>query len=103
MPFLSHGYSDLKELNFKEFFWRLYTKGFDEEDLLSNAAQVAYFFSVRPVSVAAFSGKHFRHRAWFRQRFKNRDVSVSQTGNAGFRLRIGAEDHRRSNGKQHRR
>jgi len=44
MPFLSHGYSDLKELNFKEFFWRLYTKGFDEEDLLSNAAQVAYFF-----------------------------------------------------------
>ncbi len=44
MPLLSHGYSDLKELNFKEFFWRLYTKGFDEEDLLSNAAQVAYFF-----------------------------------------------------------
>ena len=44
MPLLSHGYKDLRELSVKDFFWRLYTKGFDEEDLLSSAAQVAYFF-----------------------------------------------------------
>ncbi len=44
MPLLSFKYSDLKEISLKDFFWRLYTKAFDEEDLLSNAAQVAYFF-----------------------------------------------------------
>ena len=44
MPILSFSYKDLTEIKWKEFFWRLYTKGFDEEDLLSNAAQVAYFF-----------------------------------------------------------
>ncbi len=44
MALLSFEYSELKEINKKDFFWRLYTKAFDEEDLLSNAAQVAYFF-----------------------------------------------------------
>ncbi len=44
MSLLSFKYSDLKQISPKDFFWRLYTKGFDEEDLLSNAAQVAYFF-----------------------------------------------------------
>lgn len=44
MPLLSVGYSDLKNINLKDFFWRLYAKGFEEEDLLSSAAQVAYFF-----------------------------------------------------------
>jgi membrane protein len=44
MALLSFKYSELKEINLKDFFWRLYTKAFDEEDLLSNAAQVAYFF-----------------------------------------------------------
>jgi membrane protein len=44
MALLNFKYSDLKEINLKDFFWRLYTKAFDEEDLLSNAAQVAYFF-----------------------------------------------------------
>jgi len=44
MPLTSFNYTELKEISWKDFFWRLYTKGFDEEDLLSNAAQVAYFF-----------------------------------------------------------
>ena len=44
MPLLSVGYSDLKKINLKDFFRRLYAKGFEEEDLLSSAAQVAYFF-----------------------------------------------------------
>jgi len=44
MGLFSHSYADLTEIKLKEFFTRLYTKGFDEEDLLSNAAQVAYFF-----------------------------------------------------------
>ena len=44
MALTNFKYSDLKEINLKDFFWRLYTKAFDEEDLLSNAAQVAYFF-----------------------------------------------------------
>ncbi len=44
MTLLSFKFAELKEINWKDFFWRLYTKGFDEEDILSNAAQVAYFF-----------------------------------------------------------
>lgn len=44
MKFLSFSYSDLKKLNYKDFFWRLYAKSFDEADISSNAAQVAYFF-----------------------------------------------------------
>ena len=44
MPLVSFKYADLKEISPKDFFWRLYSKGFDEEDILSNAAQVAYFF-----------------------------------------------------------
>ncbi len=44
MNLTSFRYADLKEINYKDFFMRLYTKAFDEEDLLSNAAQVAYFF-----------------------------------------------------------
>jgi len=44
MDIASFNYTDLKEINFKDFFVRLYSKAFDEEDLLSNAAQVAYFF-----------------------------------------------------------
>ena len=44
MSLLSVGYSDLKNINLKDFFRRLYAKGFEEEDLLSSAAQVAYFF-----------------------------------------------------------
>ena len=44
MALLSFQYSDLKEIKPKDFLWRLYTKAFDEEDLLSNSAQVAYFF-----------------------------------------------------------
>ena len=37
-------YSDLKGINIKDFFYRLYDKAFNEEDLLSSAAQVAFFF-----------------------------------------------------------
>ncbi len=44
MPLFSYGYSELKTISLKDFFWRLYKKGFEEEDLLSSAAQVAYFF-----------------------------------------------------------
>jgi membrane protein len=44
MSLTSFRYADLEEINFKDFFMRLYTKAFEEEDLLSNAAQVAYFF-----------------------------------------------------------
>jgi membrane protein len=44
MSLLSFKYEHLKEIKIKDFLWRLYTKAFDEEDLLSNAAQVAYFF-----------------------------------------------------------
>ncbi|MCY7345978.1 MAG: YihY family inner membrane protein [Pyrinomonadaceae bacterium] len=44
MSLLSFKYSDLKEISSKDFFWRFYTKTFDEEDVLSNAAQVAFFF-----------------------------------------------------------
>jgi membrane protein len=44
MSLTSFSYADLKEINYKDFAMRLYNKAFDEEDLLSNAAQVAYFF-----------------------------------------------------------
>ena len=44
MYLLGFSFKQLRETGAKDFFWRLYTKGFDEEDLLSNAAQVAYFF-----------------------------------------------------------
>jgi len=44
MTLLHFKYADLKEIKLKDFFWRLYTKAFDEEDVLSNSAQVAYFF-----------------------------------------------------------
>lgn len=44
MAVLSFKYSDLKEISIKDFLYRLYDKGFYEEDLLSSAAQVAFFF-----------------------------------------------------------
>ncbi|MBA3334206.1 MAG: YihY/virulence factor BrkB family protein [Acidobacteria bacterium] len=44
MAVLSFKYSDLKEISIKDFLYRLYDKGFNEEDLLSSAAQVAFFF-----------------------------------------------------------
>lgn len=44
MSLINFKYEDLKEIKPKDFLWRLYSKAFDEEDLLSNAAQVAYFF-----------------------------------------------------------
>lgn len=44
MSLTSFSYADLKKISVKDFFVRLYTKAFSEEDLLSNAAQVAYFF-----------------------------------------------------------
>lgn len=44
MSLLSFTIEQLKELNLKDFAKRLYKKAFDEEDLLSAAATVAYFF-----------------------------------------------------------
>ena len=44
MTLFSYSYADLKKIDFKKFFKRLYTKSFDEEDLTSNAAQVAFYF-----------------------------------------------------------
>ncbi len=44
MILLGFTFEQLKNISLKDFFGRFYTKGFDEEDLLSNAAQVAYFF-----------------------------------------------------------
>jgi len=45
MAILSFKIEQLKELNLKDFFTRLYTKSFDEEDLMSAAAQVAFYFA----------------------------------------------------------
>lgn len=36
---------DTPEFSLKDFFLRLYTKGVDEEDIISNAAQVAFYFA----------------------------------------------------------
>ena len=44
MSFLSFTLEELKEINLKDFFKRLYEKAFDEEDLMSAAAQVAFYF-----------------------------------------------------------
>lgn len=45
MTTLSFKYQDLLDLNVKDFFYRLYDKAFNEEDLLSSAAQVAFYFT----------------------------------------------------------
>jgi membrane protein len=45
MSFLSFTLEELRNLNLKDFFKRLYTKAFDEEDLMSAAAQVAFYFA----------------------------------------------------------
>jgi len=45
MSILSFTIKELKELNLKDFFTRIYTKSFDEEDLMSAAAQVAFYFA----------------------------------------------------------
>jgi len=45
MAILSFKYKDLLDLNLKNFFYRLYDKAFYEEDLLSSAAQVAFYFT----------------------------------------------------------
>ena len=36
---------NIQNFKFKEFFTRFYTKAFDEEDIISNAAQVAFYFA----------------------------------------------------------
>lgn len=45
MALLSFTLQQLRDLKFKNFAKRLYDKAFNEEDLLSAAAQVAYFFA----------------------------------------------------------
>ncbi|MDQ3714423.1 MAG: YihY/virulence factor BrkB family protein [Acidobacteriota bacterium] len=45
MTIFSFKYKDLLELKLKDFFYRLYDKAFNEEDLLSSAAQVAFYFT----------------------------------------------------------
>lgn len=45
MKILSFELEQLKELNYKDFFKRLYDKAFNEEDLMSAAAQVAFYFA----------------------------------------------------------
>jgi membrane protein len=45
MSFFSFTIKELKELNLKKYFTRLYTKAFQEEDLTSVAAQVAFYFA----------------------------------------------------------
>jgi len=45
MSLLSFTLEELKKLSPKDFFKRLYTKVIDEEDLMSAAAQVAFYFA----------------------------------------------------------
>jgi hypothetical protein len=45
MTILSFKYNDLLDLKLKDFFYRLYDKAYNEEDLLSSAAQVAFYFT----------------------------------------------------------
>ncbi len=45
MAILSFKVEDVRRVSVKEYFSRLYTKTAVEEDLLSSAAQVAYFFA----------------------------------------------------------
>lgn len=45
MRFTSFSYKDLKRVNIRDFFNRLYAKAFEEEDLMSSAAQVAFYFA----------------------------------------------------------
>jgi membrane protein len=44
MSLFSFKYEQLTKIKIKDFLKRLYTKSFDEEDITSNAAQVAYYF-----------------------------------------------------------
>ncbi len=45
MSILSFKVQDLKKISIKDFFGRLYNKALVEEDLLSSAAQVAFYFA----------------------------------------------------------
>jgi membrane protein len=45
MAFLSFTIQELRNLELKKFFKRTYTKAFQEEDLMSNSAQVAFYFA----------------------------------------------------------
>lgn len=45
MALLSFTIQQLRDLELKKFFTRTYTKAFQEEDLMSNSAQVAFYFA----------------------------------------------------------
>lgn len=45
MDLLSFSYEELKKIKLKDFAIRLYTKAIEEEDITSNAAQVAFYFA----------------------------------------------------------
>ena len=45
MSFLSFTLQQLRDLDLKKFAMRLYTKAFDEEDVMSASAQVAFYFA----------------------------------------------------------
>ncbi len=45
MKLYNFSYASLKDLKAKDFFVRLYEKAFVEEDIVSNAAQVAFYFA----------------------------------------------------------
>ncbi|MEO8072884.1 MAG: YihY/virulence factor BrkB family protein [Acidobacteriota bacterium] len=45
MSILSFKLEDLKNINWKDFSKRLYTKAFDEEEILGVSAQVAFYFA----------------------------------------------------------
>ena len=45
MNFFSFSYEQLQQLRLKDFFFRFYKKAFEEEDVTSNSAQVAFYFA----------------------------------------------------------
>ena len=70
----------------KTFFKRLYQKALFEEDILSTAAQVAFYFSFALFPAAAFFGQSFRDYFRIGGRIQKRIVFLSPSDNAVFSL-----------------
>ncbi len=84
MSILSFKLDDLRNINWKDFFKRLYTKALDEEEILGIAAQVAFYFAFALFPLLLFLISIFGFDIGFRRRFKTGDVLLSAAGDDRF-------------------
>ncbi len=99
MDLLSFSYEELHKIKLKDFVIRLYTKSIEEEDITSNAAQVAFYFAFAIFPLLLFLVSLFGLVLESADDLRTEMFFYLSQRHAGFSLRISAENNSGSNPK----